>query len=182
MLSKIHSILQFLEKIVRLPLNYLFSLAVIVGSGPVFAQDAAVNVPMQVRSTGTLYVPVSFGDADTIELLLDTGSRYSVINETTLKSLQSKALVQPVYKVDGILADGRSVQVPIYRIPYLSIGCCCAIEDIEVAVFAANTREILGLNALAKVSPFEVSIEPAELILSHCRSGHEVQQAQILDR
>lgn len=127
-------------------------------------------VPMSKKGTATYYVPVAFDGVAGNELMVDTGSDYVTINETTLEQLQARGKVDYVKQVGGIMADGSDVVVPIYRIANLNIGCCCIVYDVEAAVFRGTDRQILGLSALKKVAPFALSIDPAHLILSDCKA------------
>ncbi|MGH8550993.1 MAG: retroviral-like aspartic protease family protein [Methylococcales bacterium] len=101
-------------------------------------------------------------------LLVDTGSGYSTISQDTLKALQESGEAIFLRKMQGIMADGSHHWVSVYRIAGLNIGGNCQVKNIEVAVFPNGGREILGLSALGKVSPFTFSIEPPRLSLSNC--------------
>lgn len=140
-----------------------------------FAKDFAMIIPM--KGGGTYYVTARFGDTTSGELMVDTGSGYTTINEQTLASLKGGGHAQYVKDVSGILADGSRTTVPVYRVTQVSIGCCCAVRDIEAAVFPGSTRQILGLSALKKVAPFTVSLEPAQLTLSRCRADPSAMTA-----
>lgn len=145
---------------------------------PTLAEDT-MTVSMNARDTGTYYVPVNIGEAITTEMMLDTGSEFLVINENTLKRLQAESRVSYIKDVIGVMANGSDVKVPVYRLASLGIGCCCVIHDLEVAVFPRNTRQILGLAALRKVAPFSVSLEPANLTLSHCEGNPSEQNIAV---
>ena len=49
-----------------------------------------------------------------------------------------------------------------------------ALDEVEAAVFAGTTRQILGLSGLRKVAPFVVSVDPPSLVLSNCGSDPAV--------
>lgn len=134
----------------------------------VLAEDFAMIVPM--HGGGTYYVPARFGEAISGELMVDTGSGYTTINEKTLAGLLKSGEAEYVKKVSGILADGSRTTAPVYRVAEVSIGCCCLVRDVEAAVFPGSTRQILGLSALKRVAPFTVSLEPAQLTLSRCQA------------
>jgi len=151
----------------RLPAIVLFVAAQAACPMSAFAEDFATIIPM--KGGGTYYVTARFGDTISGELMVDTGSGYTTINEQTLASLKEGGHAQYVKDVSGILADGSRTTVPVYRVTQVSIGCCCVVQDIEAAVFPDSTRQILGLSALKKVAPFTVSLEPAQLTLSRCQ-------------
>ena len=137
---------------------------------PAQATQFDTKVPMSKKGTTTYYVPVFFDGATNNELMVDTGSDYVTINETTLQQLKDQGKADYVKDVGGIMADGRDVVVPIYRIANLNIGCCCIVQDVEAAVFVGTERQILGLSALKKVAPFALSVDPAHLMLSDCKA------------
>ena len=62
----------------------------------------------------------------------------------------------------------------------MNIGGQCPLEDIEVAVFPGNTRQILGLSTLRQASPFIFSMDPPQLVLSNCIGGIDGQADAII--
>jgi hypothetical protein len=70
--------------------------------------------------------------------------------------------------LQGIMADGRSLIVPVYRVRGINIGGSCRLDEVEVAVFPGGSRSLLGLSALRKTAPFMFSMEPPELQMSNC--------------
>jgi len=133
----------------------------------VFADGAAITVPMHAKPSGTYYIKAGFGNGVSNELMLDTGSEYVVINDYTLKTLLAKSQAEFVENITGVLANGAELKVPVYRLASITIGGC-VIRDTTAAVFPGNTREILGLTALRKVAPFAISLDPAILTLNNC--------------
>lgn len=132
------------------------------------AEIATQDIEMRSDRSSNFYVTSIIEGAGQKSLLVDTGSGYSTISQSTLKVLQKKGAAEFVRKLEGVMADGSRQWVSVYRIAGLNIGGNCYIKDIEVAVFPSGGREILGLSALGKVSPFTFSIEPPRLSLSHC--------------
>ena len=100
--------------------------------------------------------------------MVDTGSGYMTINEETLAALQSLEQASYLRSMQGILANGTEIKVPVYQLANLNIGGGCQLQNIEAAVFPGKTRQILGLNALKKAGPFIFSFEPPQLVLSNC--------------
>jgi predicted aspartyl protease len=125
-------------------------------------------IPMQIENNHNFYVQSSIEGAGFTSLLVDTGSGYSTITETTLRELQKSGNAIYLRKLKGVMADGSVRKVSIYRISAINIGEKCQIRDIEVAVFPTGTRQILGLNTLSKVAPFTFSINPPSLTLNNC--------------
>jgi hypothetical protein len=82
-----------------------------------------------------------------------------------------------------ILADGSEMTVPVYFVGRIRIGDSCWLNDVEAAVFAGKSRQILGLSALRKTAPFIFSVDPPSLALSQCdsTSAAETQHAETAD-
>ena len=158
-------------------------LAGLVGLGcilPVSAQDLYVTVPMHLKSAKTYYVTGRVSDTQPEEFMVDTGSSYTTINEATLAKLQANGNSRYLRDLVGIMANGKEMVVPVHRITNLDIGGVCVLTDVEVAVFPAATRQILGLSALRKTSPFQFSVDPPELRLSNCRTSSPDQSAKLM--
>lgn len=117
---------------------------------------------------GTYYVDVALADLDASRFMVDTGSGYVAINQQTLARLKAKN--QAIYSRDirGILANGKEYIVPIWKVSSLTLNRQCTLSNIEVAVFPGKTRQILGLSALKKAAPLQISFDPPQLVLSHC--------------
>ena len=137
----------------------------------VSAQDVYVSVPMHLKSAKTYYVTGQVAGNEPDEFMVDTGSSYTTINESTLGKLQLKGASHYLRDLIAIMADGNEIVVPVYRISNLAIGGVCVLDNVEVAVFPAKTRQILGLSALSKASPFQFSVNPPVLRLSNCQTS-----------
>lgn len=146
---------------------------VLVASGSAIAADFDSHVPMRDKGAATYYVDGEIQGAGKVDLMVDTGSGYTVINEETLALL--KALDEAVYvkELSGVLADGSTMTVPVYRIAQMRIGEACTLLGVEVAVFPGKTRQILGLSALRHAAPFIFSMNPPQLVLSNCTAKAE---------
>lgn len=136
------------------------------------AGEFATRVAMQEKSAATFYVAGQIAGYGAVELMVDTGSGYMTINEATLEVLKRGGGVRYVKQLLGVLADGSELAVPLYAIERMSIGGDCWLEDVEAAVFPGKSRQILGLSALRKASPFIFSVDPPALMLSNCRGAH----------
>lgn len=160
-----------MRPILRLASIALLSLLAAPPSRPVAAaEDFDTRVVMQERSAATFYVPGAIPGYGVLELMVDTGSGYMTINERTLEALKGAGTVRYVKQLQGILADGSEMAVPVYAIGRIRIGRGCWIEDVEAAVFPGDGRQILGLSALRKTAPFIFSVDPPELLLSRCNA------------
>ena len=136
----------------------------------VHAEGFETRVPMQSPGTDTYYVQGHIQGFGAVDLMVDTGSSYSVISETTLATLLQSGTAIYVKELEGVMADGSRKLVPIYLISGINVGGTCMIRDVETAVFPTRIRPILGMSALRKVSPFTFSLEPPNLLLSDCKA------------
>jgi predicted aspartyl protease len=134
----------------------------------VFAAEFGTRVVMKEKAEATFYVPTYIDGFGETELMVDTGAGYATINERTLQALERKGNASYVKELQGVLANGKELSVPVYAIAALNIGGNCRLRDVEVAVFPGDTRQILGLSALRKTAPFVFSVDPPTLVLSHC--------------
>lgn len=153
-------------------MRFLFAAAlalpVVLSPGAASTKDFGHRVSMQEKSAATFYVPGAISGFGPLELMVDTGSGYMTINEQTLDVLKRQGAVRYVKQLQGILADGSELTVPVYAIGRMSIGGSCWLYDVEAAVFPGTSRQILGLSALRKTAPFIFSVDPPALELSHC--------------
>jgi len=129
---------------------------------------AAVSVDLERRATGTFYIPGAIQGYGEVELLVDTGSSFLVINEAMLTDLESSGSAIFSHELRGFMADGSATVVPIYRLAGIRLGAECWIQDVEAAVFPGTSRPILGMNTLGRLAPFTFSTEPPQLALNQC--------------
>lgn len=140
---------------------------------PAFAQEFGTFIPMREKGSATFYVSTEIHGLGMVDLMVDTGSSYTTINEETLAVLMQQQRADYVSDLEGMLADGTRLMLPIYSIRSLNIGGQCPMRDVEVAVFPGNTRQILGLSTLREASPFIFSMNPPQLVLSNCTNSVE---------
>jgi predicted aspartyl protease len=133
----------------------------------VMAGNFDARIPMSLGAATTYYVQGHFGNLKATDFMVDTGSGFLTINQLTLNTLLQRGLA--IYKRDlsGMLADGTEMDVPVYEVAQFSIGPCL-LKNVEAAVFPSTQRQILGLNVLNQSAPFIFSVNPPELVLSHC--------------
>lgn len=151
-----------------------FAWAILFGSASALVEPSSASViviPMEEKGASTFYVTVEIEGTGAADFLVDTGAGYMTINEETLAELRGKELASYVKELEGILADGTRLVVPVYRLARINIGGVCLIENVEAAVFPGTTRGLLGLSALRKTAPFMFSTEPPSLRLSRCTEG-----------
>jgi len=129
------------------------------------------EIPMKTQGSRTFYVQSTIQGSGDAMLLIDTGSGHSVINEETLASLMSSGDATFLKDLRGLMADGSTRIVPLYRISAITLGDGCVIKDVKAAVLPGGTRQILGISALQKAAPFTLSFNPPLLHLSNCESS-----------
>lgn len=137
-------------------------------AGAAVAAEFDSHIPMRDKGAATYYVDGEIHGVGPVDFMVDTGSGYMTINEETLALLQATGGATYVRKLSGVLADGSTTTVSIYRIAQVRIGATCTLRDVEAAVFPGKTRQILGLSALRQAAPFIFSMSPPTLVLSHC--------------
>ena len=147
---------------------------------PACAQEFGTFVPMREKGSATYYVTTEILGLGVVDLMVDTGSSYTTINEETLAVLMQQQRADYVSDLEGMLADGTRLMLPIYSIHSINIGGQCSLQDIEVAVFPGNTRQLLGLSTLRQASPFIFSMDPPQLVLSNCVGGVDGQSGVII--
>ncbi len=140
------------------------ALAPTTGSDDGFAYE----VDLERHDAGTLYLRGQLAEGLETELLLDTGSTYVALSRETFAKLEGQPGVEYLRDIQGAMAGGRRLRVPVYRLPTLSIGTGCVLHDIEVAVMPRGGRDILGMSALRQMEPFTLSFEPPRLRFAQC--------------
>lgn len=137
-------------------------------AGAVSAAEFDTTVDMRPTTSTTFYVEGRIAGLGAVDLMVDTGSGYTTINEEMLAQLKGAGSVRYVKELRGRLANGSEIEVPVYAIEALSVGGGCWLRNVEAAVFPGSTRAILGLNVLQRTAPFIFSFEPPRLVLSNC--------------
>lgn len=137
-------------------------------ASPATLATGSVTVPMKDKGADTFYVDVHVEGVGVSDYLVDTGAGYMTINEDVLALLQAREQAIYIRRLRGIMADGSTRVVPVYRIGSISIGGVCRIDDVEAAVFPGASRSLLGLSALRKAAPLMFSIEPPLLQMTKC--------------
>ncbi|HEY9198386.1 MAG TPA: retropepsin-like aspartic protease [Gammaproteobacteria bacterium] len=137
-------------------------------AGAVAAADFDSHIPMRDKGAATYYVDGEIQGVGRVDFMVDTGSGFMTINEETLAILQQSGDATYTRDLSGILADGTTKRVPVYRLSEIRIGTACILRDVEAAVFPGKTRQILGLSALRHAAPFIFSMDPPKLVLSNC--------------
>jgi len=154
-------------------MNILKSLLVasaILCSTEGMSKEFDTKISIQEKGAVTYYVAAQVEGYSETDFMIDTGSGYTAINETMLKKLRKENNIEYITTVSGIMANGKRTTLPVYRIASITIGGKCTLNNIKAVILPGNTRNILGLNALKKAAPFAMSMNPPELMLSHCQT------------
>jgi predicted aspartyl protease len=154
-----------MKKFVSIPVTlagFLF-----MANAAVMAGKFDAKIPMSVGTATTYYVQGRFGNLEATDFMVDTGSGFLTINKPTLDELLERGLATYKRDLPGVMADGTEIEVPVYQVAQFSIGPCL-LQNVEAAVFPSTKRQILGLNVLNRSAPFIFSVNPPELVLSHC--------------
>ncbi|PCH61495.1 MAG: hypothetical protein COC05_00780 [Gammaproteobacteria bacterium] len=132
------------------------------------AQALELSLPMQQASSGNFYIHATLNDRVESDFLLDTGSGYVSLSAKTFNKLKTDSATVFQRNITGIMANGKALSVPVYQIAELRLTPNCVLRDIEVAVFPHADRDILGLNALKRLQPFTMQMDPPMLTGSQC--------------
>jgi predicted aspartyl protease len=152
------------------PLAIALCLA-LAASGAARAASAGTGTLIPITThveLATFYVRVAVSGGPNEDYLLDTGSGFMTITDSTLSQLMRAGTATYLRELDGRMADGREMRVAVYRLKEIVVGESCRIRDIEVAVLPGASRGLFGLSALRRLSPFELSTDPPSLRLSNC--------------
>ena len=126
-------------------------------------------IEIEKRSAGTFYISGALDGFGALDMLVDTGSSYLVIDEAMRAQLERGGHATYSKGLEGRMADGTTRVVPVWRVSSLRLGESCWIHDVEAAIFPAGSRTILGMNVLSRLAPFTFSAEPARLGLANCQ-------------
>ena len=123
-----------------------------------------LQMDLELADSGNLYLHGHLDQSVATSMLVDTGSGYVSLSRKTFRQIKRLPGTEYLRDIHGTLANGRTLRVPIYRVRELALGENCILTDIEVAVFPGADRDILGLNALRRVQPFTLQLDPPALI------------------
>lgn len=138
-------------------------------SSPLVTALEFTEVALQKHDAGTFYVNGALQGYGELRMLVDTGSSYLVVSQSILDELVKSGDATYSRQLEGVMADGSSRIIPVYRIAGLRLGEKCWVHDVEAAVLPGHTRPILGMNILSRLAPFTFSAEPAKLGVQQCQ-------------
>jgi predicted aspartyl protease len=123
------------------------------------APESAVEIPIYADN-GVPHVVVSIpGVEPEVEMILDTGAAMVLLPEWVVGKI--KGLKYEEEQI-AILANGQELTYSEYTLETLIVGTC-VIHNVTVAIFPGNSRGLLGISALAKVSPVTLNFSTNKL-------------------
>lgn len=125
-------------------------------------------IPLRDQGLATFYLSVDVGNGVVDDYLVDTGAGFMTITEATLARLRQGGQARFLRNIEGRLADGRLLRVPVYLLEQITVGGTCVLTDVEAAVLPGASRGLFGLSALRRTAPFEFSVDPPSLRLRNC--------------
>jgi predicted aspartyl protease len=135
------------------------------------SQAEPVNLPLELANSGNFYLHGTLLEEVDTDLLVDTGSGYVSLGSRTFNRIRRLPGTEYLRDIQGTLANGNTLRIPIYRVAELMLNEDCVLRNIEVAVFLGADRDILGLNALRRMQPFTLQMDPPTLIATQCRES-----------
>lgn len=133
------------------------ALSTVAGAGTLQA------IPLDPVQTGTFYLKARLDQAVDTDMLLDTGSGYVSLSPATFARIKDDPGTVFLRHIQGVMADGKRMRVPLYSIAELQLSEHCILRDVEVAVMRGASRDILGLSALRQMQPLTLQLEPPVL-------------------
>ncbi|MEQ8407527.1 MAG: retropepsin-like aspartic protease [Gammaproteobacteria bacterium] len=127
-----------------------------------------IQLALQQADSGNFYLHGTLDQTIETDMLVDTGSGYVSLSRKTFNRIRQLPGTEYARDIHGTMANGHTLRIPIYRVHELALGESCVLRDIEVAVFPGADRDILGLNALRRLQPFTMQMDPPALIASQC--------------
>ena len=121
------------------------------------------SIPLDPVQAGTYYLKARLDQAVDTDMLLDTGSGYVSLSQATFARIKDEPGTVFLRHIQGVMADGKRMRVPVYSIAELQLSEHCILRDVEVAVMRGASRDILGLSALRQMQPLTLQLEPPVL-------------------
>jgi clan AA aspartic protease (TIGR02281 family) len=141
---------------------------------------AGMAITLTKHDAGTFYIGGAIQGYGDLELLVDTGASYLVINDKILTALKASGDAEYSRELRGTMADGTARVIPVYRLTALKLGSQCWIPNVEAAVFPGTARPILGMNVLTRLAPFTFSAEPPRLGLAQCQPEFAAAEGEVV--
>jgi predicted aspartyl protease len=141
----------------------LLSLMAALALAPLVQAGTPQAIPLDAVQAGTFYLKARLDQSVHTDMLLDTGSGYVSLSSATFARVKDDPSTVFLRHITGVMANGRSMRVPVYSIAELQLSEQCVLRDVEVAVMKGASRDILGLSALRQMQPLTLQMEPPVL-------------------
>lgn len=132
--------------------------------------ELGTKIELHPVSSGTYTLAIKFSPTIEAEFLLDTGASMVMMNDKLFKAISKHQKTIPTGKVAANMASGRIQAIPTYQIPSLVLENGCDVGPLEVAVIRGASRNLIGINALAKLGRITLDIQDTKLIAANCPS------------
>lgn len=123
------------------------------------------SISVQAAASGTFYVNGHFSPSIDMDLLIDTGSSFTIIDEKSAKALLEHGAMEYKRSIVGTMADGSEKHVDVYQVKEMFIGSC-RIAEFEAVSLGKHATPVLGINALSSLSPFSLDIANKRLLVN----------------
>ncbi|NEQ96403.1 MAG: tetratricopeptide repeat protein [Cyanothece sp. SIO2G6] len=115
------------------------------------------RVPIKYNQEGRIVLAVTFNNAQTMDMVMDTGASITVVSESMARSLN----LVPTESMYCRVADGRAVRASVGLVRSLALGPA-EVKHVRVAVLSERRGGLLGQNFLWQ---YDVRILQTELEL-----------------
>src|SRR5690606_10921861 len=102
----------------------------LLGFLPLASPLGAHELPMRQAESGNFYLHAILNEEVETDLLLDTGSGYVTLSRRTFAQVKDDTGTVFQRDITGMMANGRALKVPVYRIRELSLSEDCVLRDI----------------------------------------------------
>lgn len=140
--------------------------------------DIGAEIELHPVSSGTYTIAINFAPTLEAEFLLDTGASMVMMSDKLFNAITKHQKAISTGKVAANMASGRIKTIQTYEIPSLILANGCDVGPLEVAVIRGASRNLIGINALAKLGQITLDLQDTKLITTDCPSrrlsGQEV--------
>lgn len=144
------------------------------------AAEGVTSVGLTSSEVGTLHMQGEMGHGIKTEFLLDTGSAYVVLSDSTRRELEAQSALVKVRHLRAVMANNATVRAAVYRVNELKLSTGCIIRDFEAVAIPGAEKDILGLSALRTVAPFTVRLDPSVMEMTCAGEADKAATAAVI--
>ena len=149
--------------------SFIATLLLVIALAPASSlAEAGAEIELHPASSGTFTITGQLAPEVSAEFLLDTGASMVMVNRKLFKTISRYHKTISTGKVAAKMANGSTKTISTYTIPTLVLGNGCEVGPLEVAVIRGANRNLIGLNALAKLGLITLDIANEQLITTAC--------------